>query len=107
MKRLNPTFNVELLAPYIENPEKFRHRPIPKATPIIIDEATGEEQHIVEALLKKRVFNRQPEWLVKWHGLPDSENSWELERHLKRLSHWRALQDNFFDRQREAKSGGM
>ncbi|KAJ0408065.1 hypothetical protein ATCC90586_003700 [Pythium insidiosum] len=29
IQRLNPTFNVELLAPYIENPEKFRHRPIP------------------------------------------------------------------------------
>ncbi|DBA04551.1 TPA: hypothetical protein N0F65_011099 [Lagenidium giganteum] len=50
MKKVNPTFNVEFLTPFVAKPDRFRHPPIPKGTPVIIDE-TGEEQHVVERLM--------------------------------------------------------
>ncbi|KAF1314665.1 Retrotransposon nucleocapsid protein, partial [Globisporangium splendens] len=59
MKRLHPAFNVELLSHYVENPTKFYTRPIPKAVPAILDDETGEALHVVEALLRRKVHNRQ------------------------------------------------
>ncbi|KAF1331550.1 Retroelement pol polyprotein, partial [Globisporangium splendens] len=107
MQRLNPTFNIDLLSPYSVNISKFPGRPLPKATPIILDTETGEELHIVEQLLKFRHFNRQREWFVKWHGLPSHESTWERERTIKHVSHWHQLTQDFHNRQREVKAGGM
>ncbi|GMF36713.1 unnamed protein product [Phytophthora fragariaefolia] len=59
MKRLNATFNVELLTHYLTNREDFPNRPIPKALPLILDEDTGEELYVVEKLLKKRTRRRK------------------------------------------------
>ncbi|KAF1314283.1 hypothetical protein FI667_g16803, partial [Globisporangium splendens] len=73
MKRLHPAFNVELLSHYVENPTKFYTRPIPKATPVILDDETGEALHVVEVLLRRKVHNRQSMWLVKWLGYPAHE----------------------------------
>ncbi|KAE9330134.1 hypothetical protein PR003_g15390 [Phytophthora rubi] len=107
MKSLNPTFNVDVLSHYVSNPDKFETRVLPKASRIITNEDTGEDLHIVEKLLRKRQFNRKTEWLVKWHGLPDRESSWELEKDIKHVSHWKVLIDDFKCRQREVKPGRM
>lgn len=107
MSRLNATFNVDLLHHYVENPIQFRSRPIPKASPVILDEDTGEELHIVEKLLRKRLFKRKTEWLVKWHGFPEYEATWEPESNIKHISHWQDLLENFINHQREVNSGGM
>ncbi|KAG6574445.1 Retrotransposon nucleocapsid protein [Phytophthora cinnamomi] len=107
MKSLNPTFNVDVLSHYVSNPDKFETRVLPKASRIITNEDTGEDLHIVEKLLRKRQFNRKIEWLVKWHGLPDHESSWELEKDIKHVSHWKVLVDDFKRRQREVKPGRM
>ncbi|KAF0710942.1 hypothetical protein AaE_012307 [Aphanomyces astaci] len=55
MSRLHDVFNVDRLKHHVQNPERFQGRPIPKATPIILDDA-GSKLHIVEALLKQRQF---------------------------------------------------
>ncbi|KAE8882895.1 hypothetical protein PF003_g32883 [Phytophthora fragariae] len=107
MKSLNPTFNVDVLSHYVSNPDKFETRVLPKASRIITNEDTGEDLHIVEKLLRKRQFNRKTEWRVKWHGLPDHESSWELEKDIKHVSHWKVLIDDFKRRQREVKPGRM
>ncbi|KAF1316555.1 Retroelement pol polyprotein, partial [Globisporangium splendens] len=107
LKRLHPSFNIELSSHYVPNSSKFGNRPIPKATPVVLEEDTGEELHIVESLLKKRMFNRKPEWLVKWHGLPAHECTWERERDIKHVSHWQDLLQDFKHRQREVNSVGM
>ncbi|KAG3070962.1 hypothetical protein PI125_g22866 [Phytophthora idaei] len=87
MSCLNPTFNVDVLSHFVENPSRFKTRPIPKASRLIVDEDTGETSHIIEKLLRKRQFNRKPEWLVKWHGLPDHGATWEREkRHQPRVA---------------------
>ncbi|KAF0704627.1 hypothetical protein AaE_014846, partial [Aphanomyces astaci] len=59
MSRVHDVFNVDRLKHYHPNEAKFASRPIPKATPVVLDESTGEEMYIVEKLLKKRQFNRK------------------------------------------------
>ncbi|ETK86733.1 hypothetical protein L915_08691 [Phytophthora nicotianae] len=51
MSRLNSTFNVDVLSHYIDNPSRFKTRPIPKASRLIIDDDTGDTMHIIEKLL--------------------------------------------------------
>ena len=106
MRRLHPVFNVDLLSHYALNPENFQSRPIPKALRVVLDD-DGGERYVIEALLKRRQFNRKKEWLVKWHGLPDHESSWELEKNIKNVVRWRQLLRAFKDFQREFKSGRM
>ncbi|GMF46663.1 unnamed protein product [Phytophthora fragariaefolia] len=107
MKRLNPTFNVELLTHYLTNREDFPNRPIPKALPLILDKDTGEELYIVEKLLKKRTRRRKRQWIVKWHGLPEHEATWESEARIRHVSHWRQLLNEYRLRQREVNRGEM
>ncbi|GMF48732.1 unnamed protein product [Phytophthora fragariaefolia] len=75
MKRLNPTFKVELIIHYLTNYEDFPIRLIPKAAPLTLDEETGEELYIMEKLVEKRTRCRKCHWLVKWHGLPEHETT--------------------------------
>lgn len=75
--------------------------PVPKAVSVILDEETGSELYIVEALVEKRVYSKQPEWLVKWHGVPEHECTWEKEKNLRHVSHWRDLVQDFKIRHRE------
>ncbi|GMF26217.1 unnamed protein product [Phytophthora lilii] len=90
LKPLSPRFNIDKLKVYISNPDRFEGRVIPKSTPVIFDD-DGEPLHVIEALIKRRTFNRQPEYLVKWYGLPHHENTWERARDIKHVSHWQAL----------------
>ena len=57
LRKLQSTFNIELLSQFVPNPTKFSGRPVPKVVPVMLDEETGSELHIVEALVKKRVHN--------------------------------------------------
>ncbi|ETV65440.1 hypothetical protein H257_17835 [Aphanomyces astaci] len=91
MSRVHDVFNVDRLKHYHPNEAKFASRPIPKATPVILDESTGEQMYIVEKLLKKRQFNRKLEYLVKWHGQPESEATWELMKDIKHVVHFKQL----------------
>ncbi|ETW05305.1 hypothetical protein H310_04258 [Aphanomyces invadans] len=94
ISRIHDVFNVDRLKPYRSNDPKFAARPIPNATPIILDDETNEELFIVESLLKKRQFNRKPEFLVKWHGQLESEATWELAKNIKHVFHFpQLLQD--------------
>ncbi|ETV63990.1 hypothetical protein H257_19075 [Aphanomyces astaci] len=90
MRRLHDVFNVDRLKHHVQNPERFQGRPIPKVTPIILDDS-GNELHIVEALLKQRQFNRKKEYLVQWNGLPEHEATRELEGSIKHVSHFKRL----------------
>ncbi|POM66991.1 LOW QUALITY PROTEIN: Hypothetical protein PHPALM_17066 [Phytophthora palmivora] len=74
LKHLSPRFNIDKFKVYNSNPDCFAGRVIPKSTPVIFD-GDGEPLHVVEALIKKRIFNRQPDYLAKWHGLPHHENT--------------------------------
>lgn len=101
LKHLNPRFNIDKLKVYTSNPDRFEGREIPKSTPVIFDD-DGEPLHIIETLIQRRIFNRHPEYLVKWHGLPHHENTWERERDIKHVSHWKTLLKELRQRNRSA-----
>ncbi|KAH9092213.1 hypothetical protein LEN26_018610 [Aphanomyces euteiches] len=98
MNRLHDVFNVDRLKHHVANSSRFSGRPIPKVTPHILDDE-GDELFIVEALLKKRQFNRKTEYLVKWHGLPEHEATWELEKNIKHVSHFKRLVQDLREKQ--------
>ena len=66
MKKIIPTFNVDVLSKYEPTPEIFRSRPIPKASKFV-GNGTADRLQVIERILKKSQFNRQPYWLVQWH----------------------------------------
>jgi len=72
--RIHPVFHNSLLTPYKETPE---HGPNYTQPPPEIVE--GEDEHYeVEIILNARPTpnKRGTQYLVKWKGYPDSENSW-------------------------------
>lgn len=95
MQKMNPTFNVDILFHSVKDHDRFRNRPIPKTSRVVLDEETGEERYLVEKLLRCRLRNRKRQWLVKWHGYPDHEATWENEDNLNHVSHWKSLVEEF------------
>ena len=67
--KINPVFHVDRLAPWHDN---GLDKP-PPPEPVEVD---GEEEYEVERVLDSRLFRRQLQYLVKWKGYPDSDNSW-------------------------------
>lgn len=51
MSRMNPTFNVDVLSPYVQISDKFLSRPIPKSSKLVIDKPFNQLQS-VEKLVK-------------------------------------------------------
>jgi len=41
-----------------------------------------EEEFTVERILDKRIRNNKVEYLIKWEGYPDTENTWEPQENL-------------------------
>ena len=104
--KLHPSSNIELLIHDVPNPTRFSGRPVPKAVPVILDKETGNELHILKSLVKKRVYNKKNEWIVKWHGIPAHESTCEKEHNIRDVAHWQDLVQDFKLRQREIISGG-
>ena len=78
--RIHPVFHNSLLKPYMET---SAHRPnFARPPPEIIG---GEEGHYeIEKILQSQPTRnkKSTQYLVKWKGYPDSENSWLLAREL-------------------------
>ena len=77
--RIHLVFHVSLLTPYIETTVHGPNytRPPP-------DLVEGEAEWEVEAILAHQYFGRQKklQYLVKWLGYPDSDNTWEPVENL-------------------------
>jgi hypothetical protein len=70
---IHPVFHIDLLTPYKET---IMHGPnFTRPAPELID---GEEEYSVEKILDSRHFGRRRrlQYLVKWEGYPDAENTW-------------------------------
>jgi RNase H-like domain found in reverse transcriptase/Reverse transcriptase (RNA-dependent DNA polymerase)/Integrase zinc binding domain/Chromo (CHRromatin Organisation MOdifier) domain len=68
--RLHPVFHISLLEP--------TKGPTPVATSEDIQPENDPDVYEVEKIVRTRVVRDQRQYLVKWEGYDDSENSWEL-----------------------------
>ena len=73
-KRIHDVFHASRLTPYKEN-EVYGPN-YPKPAPDLIE---GQEEFEVEAIVGARRFGRWKtlQYLIKWKGYPESDNSWE------------------------------
>jgi hypothetical protein len=72
--KLYPTFHVSLLEP-------FRGNTNMDSKPGLV-ELDGHQEWQVEKILDDRLYYRKHQYLVKWTGWPDSDNTWEPEEHV-------------------------
>ena len=78
--KIHPIFNESYLTPY--NPPAFPiQKSPPPPPPEIVD---GLEQYEVKEILDSQFHQNQLQYLVKWKRYPSEENTWELERNLKK-----------------------
>jgi hypothetical protein len=77
---IHPVFHASLLTPYVETKEHGENfsRPPP-------DLINDEEQYEVKAIQSHRHQGRkkQLQYLIKWKGYPESDNTWEPADHVQ------------------------
>jgi Chromo (CHRromatin Organisation MOdifier) domain len=76
---IHPIFHNNLLTPYVET---NAHSPnFTRPPPDLIN---GEVEYEVEAIKSHRYFgkNKKLQYLLKWKGYPEANNTWETEDHL-------------------------
>src|SRR6266851_5682638 len=69
---IHPIFHTSLLTPYVETKEHSKNftRPPP-------DMIEGEVEYKVEAIWAHCYQRRKLQYLIKWKGYPESDNTWE------------------------------
>ena len=72
--RAHDVFNVRLLEPYREDPSFGRP---PGPSPTAFDTATTVDTYEVEAIVDSRKVGRRTQYLVKWLGYSEADNTWE------------------------------
>lgn len=77
-RKIHDVFHASLLTPYHETEQHGNNylEPVPQ----LID---GQEEYEVEAILNHRTKYGHPQYLVRWKNMPQAENSWEPESHLR------------------------
>jgi hypothetical protein len=80
MSRIHSTMNIDQLEPAPIS--TIPNRSIPPPAPIILDTSNGEPEYEVESLLDIRRSRRTTQYLVKWLGYEQAENTWEKESEL-------------------------
>jgi len=78
--RVHPVFHVSCLKPYQDNPAEFSDRVFPRPPPVLVE---SQEEWEVEKVLAKRSYRNKVQYLVKWVGYPNSENTWEPVANLQ------------------------
>jgi hypothetical protein len=70
--KIHPVFHASLLMPYVETNEHGPNytRPPP-------DMIEGEEQYEVKAIQAHWHYRHKLQYLIKWKGYPESNNTWE------------------------------
>jgi len=76
-KGVHDVFHITLLT---KAPSDMMPNQTPTQPPPIVIE--GVEELEVEAVINSRLKNRQLQYLVKWKGTTDVENSWEPQKNL-------------------------
>ncbi len=74
---IHPTFHVNLLKPYLDGYASFPDRTIILRPPPAQLLDNGKELWEVESIVGKRTRRNQVQYLVKWKGYSEWENTWE------------------------------
>jgi hypothetical protein len=85
--KIHPVFHVSQLRPYLD-PVPLHEVP-PRPPPIEVED---ELEYEVETVLDKRIRHRRTEYLVKWHGYPEYDATWEP---LSNLQHAQDVINDF------------
>ncbi|GAA5994209.1 hypothetical protein JCM11641_002880 [Rhodosporidiobolus odoratus] len=89
-----PKFHISKLRRYVPNDDDaYPNRTPPRPEAIKVD---GVEEYVVEKVVDERKRRGKWEFLVKWEGYPDAENTWEPENGLletEALEKWRKEKD--------------
>jgi hypothetical protein len=75
---IHPVFHASLLMPYIETNEHSANYTRPP--PNMIE---GEEQYEVEVIQAHQRRNHKLQYLIKWKGYPESDNTWEPVKNVQ------------------------
>ena len=70
--KIHPVFHISQLWPYLD-PSPLHE--VPPCPPPV--EVEGNLEYEVETILNKQIHWQQTEYLVKWHGYPDYDATWE------------------------------
>ncbi len=73
--RIHPVFHKSLLEPAAPNAEP--------PGPVLLDETTQNEEYEIERILDHRQHRGRKQYLVKWKGYTDAENTWEPIKNLR------------------------
>jgi len=82
LSRIHPVFHISKLLPYFSS-DQYPSRPKQQDRPPPVMQIDGEDAYEVEYIVDKRKKNGKVQYLVKWVGYPDHENSWEPVSNLK------------------------
>jgi transposase InsO family protein len=75
--RFHNVVNVSKLKLYKPSDDvRFPGRPLPFDRPAPEVDGVGNEEFVVESVLRKRLRRGRPEYLVKWRGYPPEDNTW-------------------------------
>lgn len=75
--KMHPVFHISLLE---RAHTKEYERPPPEISP-----ESQQPEYEPEAILNHRTHYHKKQYLIKWRGYPNSENTWEPEAHVKHL----------------------
>ena len=84
--KIDAPINVSRLWPY--KPPIILGQQITSQPPIDVE---GEQEYVVEEILDSRLRRNKLEFLIKWEGYTDENNSWEPEDNCRNAS--RAIKD--------------
>lgn len=92
-RRVHPVFNEALLSPYIAANFDVQMRPGPPPPILLRDEEEFEVERILDSRMHRRGRGtHELQYLVKWKGYGDAENTWEPAANLE---HARRNVDDF------------
>jgi hypothetical protein len=78
---IHPVFHVSQLKPYVSTSSPMT---VPSPPPLYADKRGGVYE--VEAILAKRRVGKSWQYLVKWKGYDETENTWEPLAHVRHLA---------------------
>ena len=80
--KIHPTFHVSKLRAYLQS-DKGLQRSNVRPEAMMID---GEEQYEVDRIVRHRMNRKKKQYLIKWTGYDNNDNTWEFADDVKKYA---------------------